>query len=284
MKVYDPAITDVSALLDGVDLAIVHEWNDPALVAAVGLQRKRDATLRILFHDTHHRSVTDPSSMARYDLAYYDGVLAFGESVREEYLRRGWASRVWTFHEAADTRVFNPRCHNSDSDGDLVWIGNWGDGEREAELREFLIDPVRDLKLRAKIYGVRYPDHALAELRRASIDYGGFLPNYQAPSMFAEYSFTVHVPRRPYAEALPGVPTIRIFEALACGIPLISAPWLDSESLFPRGSFLSAGTGRAMREQMRALLNEPDLAARLPGAGWRRFAAAILAGIARRSY
>ncbi len=42
----------------------------------------------------------------------------------------------------------------------------------------------------------------------------------------------MHIPRRPYVESLPGIPTIRVFEALACGIPLISAPWSDSEALF----------------------------------------------------
>ena len=45
----------------------------------------------------------------------------------------------------------------------------------------------------------------------------------------------MHVPRGPYAEALPGIPTIRVFEALACGIPLVSAPWDDCEGLFQPG-------------------------------------------------
>ena len=55
---------------------------------------------------------------------------------------------------------------------------------------------------------------------------------------------TVHIPRRPYARALPGIPTIRPFEALACGIPLISAPWDDCENLFrPGRDFLFARDG-----------------------------------------
>lgn len=258
VSVYDPAGLDLASLLDGVDLAIVHEWNEPSLVAAIGLERKRNPSLRVLFHDTHHRSVTDPSSMARYDLQHYDGVLAFGESVRARYLEKGWATRVWTFHEAADTRVFHPR-ESAEVLGDLVWIGNWGDGEREAELREFLIEPVRSLQLRAQVYGVRYPDRALAALEDASIAYGDFLPNYLAPALFAKYRFTVQIPRRPYTEALPGVPTIRVFEALACGIPLISAPWRDSEKLFPDGSFFKAESGAEMREIMRALVDNPEL-------------------------
>src|SRR5207248_9746784 len=96
------------------------------------------------FHDTHHRIVTSPSEMQEYDLSHYDGVLAFGESLREQYVTSGLANRVWTWHEAADTRVFRPMEFTGEQ-GDLVWIGNWGDGERSAELQEFLLDPTREL-------------------------------------------------------------------------------------------------------------------------------------------
>jgi len=71
----------------------------------------------------------------------------------------------------------------------------------------------------------------------------------------------VHVPRRPYASALPGIPTIRVFEALACGIPLVSAPWDDAEHLFTPGEdFLFARTGAEMKAQLRAVLHDADLA------------------------
>jgi spore maturation protein CgeB len=72
---------------------------------------------------------------------------------------------------------------------------------------------------------------------------------------------TVHVPRRPYVEALPGIPTIRVFEALACGIPLICSPWDDAEGLFSPGSdYLIAQDGREMREQMGNLIADPESA------------------------
>jgi spore maturation protein CgeB len=114
-------------------------------------------------------------------------------------------------------------------EGDLVWIGNWGDDERAAELEEFLVGPVQALGLKATVHGVRYPAHALARLQAAGLRYAGWLPNHEAPRVFAGHRVTVHVPRRPYVEALPGIPTIRVFEALACGIALVSAPWRDAE-------------------------------------------------------
>jgi spore maturation protein CgeB len=79
----------------------------------------------------------------------------------------------------------------------------------------------------------------------------------------------LHVPRRPYVEALPGIPTIRVFEALACGIPLLSAPWRDDERLFPPGSFLMAESGAAMTAALRDVLNDSDRTASLSETGLR---------------
>jgi spore maturation protein CgeB len=266
---FDSATLDLHAALDGADLVLVHEWNDPALVKRIGEHRRDHASYRLLFHDTHHRSVTQPRSMAAYDLRHYDGVLAFGSVIRDLYRKHGWARQAWTWHEAADARVFHP-VPAQPREGDLVWIGNWGDDERGAELREFLIEPVRDLALAARIHGVRYPQHALDELAAAGIAYAGWVANYKAPEVFTRFRVTVHVPRRPYVQALPGIPTIRVFEALACGIPLVSAPWDDSEGLFePGADFLVARDGQEMRRNLRDVLHDTALAAALAEHGRR---------------
>ena len=92
---------------------------------------------------------------------------------------------------------------------------------------------------------------ALSALSSAGIEVGGWLPNFHVPDVLARFRVTVHIPRRPYVEALPGIPTIRPFEALACGIPLVSAPWDDAEHLFAPGQdFLVAGTGAEMAERL----------------------------------
>jgi spore maturation protein CgeB len=257
---YDPATLDLDPALDGADVVIVHEWSEHELVKRIGAHRARTRAYRLFFHDTHHRAATQPEEMGGYDLAHYDGVLAYGNVIRDLYLERGWTRDAWTWHEAADTRVFHPRPHG-EAEGDVVWIGNWGDDERTAELHELLIDPVRELNLRARVYGVRYPETAIESLRAANIDYAGWLPNWRAPLVFSRYRLTVHVPRRPYVTTLRGIPTIRPFEALACAIPLISAPWDDAEGLFTPGSdYLVARDGKEMREHMRAILPDRFLA------------------------
>jgi len=264
---YDAATLDLDAALADADLVLVHEWNDPALVKRVGEHRAERGGYKLLFHDTHHRAVTDAGGMAAYDFQHYDGVLAFGAVIRDLYLSRGWAARAWTWHEAADTHVFHPLPEAS-KEGDLVWIGNWGDDERTAELHEFLLEPVKALGLKARVHGVRYPEEARKALAGAGLDYAGWLPNYQAPEVFSRFRVTVHVPRRPYVRALPGIPTIRIFEALACGIPLVSAPWDDAEGLFTPGQdFLVAQDGAEMQAALESLLQDEARARELAARG-----------------
>jgi len=96
-------------VLEDANLVLMHEWNEPALIARIGRYFRQHRSGRVLFHDTHHRSVTARDEMRRYDLSGYDGVLAFGAAVRERYLSEGWARHVWVWHEAADVRVFFPR-------------------------------------------------------------------------------------------------------------------------------------------------------------------------------
>jgi len=247
----------------GADVVIVHEWNDPELVAAVGRLRARGGRFTLLFHDTHHRAVSAPQEMREYDLSAYDGVLAFGAALARVYERWGWGDRVHLWHEAADTRRFHPPAHEHERNG-VVWIGNWGDGERNDELVDYLLKPAQTVGLRLDIYGVRYPDAAQHKLQQFGARYHGWLANAAAPEVFAKHLATVHVPRRFYARMLPGIPTIRVFEALACGIPLVSAPWDDCEHLFRVGTdFLMVRDGAEMTRVLSELKHDAALRATL---------------------
>jgi spore maturation protein CgeB len=146
----------------------------------------------------------------------------------------------------------------------LVWIGNWGDDERSCELVEFLLTPANSADLPLDVYGVRYPDAAKQTVKRFGARYHGWLANAAAPQVFAKHLATVHVPRRFYTQMLPGIPTIRIFEALACGIPLVSAPWQDVERLFRIGEdFLVVRDGAQMTRALKRLKSDPALRATL---------------------
>lgn len=249
------------------DVVVVHEWTDAALIERLGRARREGGDFTLLFHDTHHRAVSAADDIEALKLEHYDGVLAFGETLRHHYLQSGWGSNAYTWHEAADTALFHP-IPEMENTGDLIWIGNWGDDERSQEILEYLVNPAGELKLKACVRGVRYPDHALAALEAAGIDYGGWIANAAAPVAFARHKVTVHIPRRPYVQNLPGIPTIRVFEALACGIPLISAPWDDAEALFrPGEDYLVARDGCEMTELLKQVLSDTALAQSLRRSG-----------------
>jgi len=267
IRAYGPSL-DLDLALDHADLVIVHEWNEPELIARLGRRRIEGAPFTLLFHDTHHRTVTAPHEIQRFSLEGFDGVLAFGEVLRERYLRYGWADRAFTWHEAADTGLYRPMPHIERTQ-DAIWVGNWGDGERDAELNEYFVQPISRLGLKACVYGVRYSPDALRRLAFSSIEYRGWLPAHRTPAAFASARTTVHVPRRPYVQLLPGIPTIRMFEAMACGIPIVSAPWDDSENLFPRDCYLRVNNGEQMREALSTLLTDPQFAKRTAETGIR---------------
>ncbi len=237
-------------------LVILHEWNEPCLVNSV-LELKQKHGFIALLHDSHHRTYTRAREILRFHLHLLDGVLAFGEAIRRIYSDGFGVARTWTFHEAADLNQFGPL--NRAKEIDLVWIGNWGDEERTRELQEFLVAPAATLpKRRVVAHGVRYPEHALEKLGQAGVEYRGYLPNLATAEVYAASAVALHVPRQQYANGLRGVPTIRVFEALACGVPLLCSPWSDDEHLFHPGlDYLVVRDAREMKAELENLLGDP---------------------------
>jgi spore maturation protein CgeB len=269
---YDPLDMDLDAALADADVVIAHEWNDPALLRRLGEHRAHTRTYKLLFHDAPHRSLQQPLEMRSRVLSRYDGVLASSDGLRRMYETRGWVANVWTWRDAVDTRVFrpwsgagSPRQDQGHGDAvpslDLIWMGAWGSAERASELDEFLIEPIRALGLRARFYGARYPKEALSTLRAAGIDYGGWIPDFAIPAALSGGRFTVNVPRRMRADGLPHTPAIRVLEALACGVPVVTAPWDECEEMFtPDVDVLVARDGSDMERRMVALHSDPEFA------------------------
>ena len=251
--------------LQDADIVIIHEWNDPQFANQV-LALKDRYGFKAFFHDTHHRAYSALNEILKFHLHKFDGVLAFGEAIRNIYQNGLGIDNVWVFHEAADTDKFHP-LHREKSI-DVCWVGNWGDDERTRELEEFLIRPAAELGCRTVVHGVRYPEKALEKLSHAGIEYRGYLPNLRAPEVYASSAISLHVPRRQYANGLAGVPTIRVFEALACGAPLLCAPWQDAEHLFrPNEDYLVADDGAAMKSEIAHLLKDARARTQLGEAG-----------------
>ncbi|MGI8770985.1 MAG: CgeB family protein [Acidobacteriaceae bacterium] len=256
---------ELRSALSRADIALVHEWHTPETIADI-LAAREGLPCRLLFHDTHHRASSSPEQIRLLQVHRFDGVVAFGEALRAIYREHFGLSRVWTLHEAADTTIFFPQ--KREPSADVVWVGNWGDNERSQELCEYLVEPARRLqRYKFLVHGVRYPAEGRAALKSAGITFGGYLPNLNAPAVYNRSRLTMHVPRQQYSGAMAGIPTIRVFEALAAGIPLISASWLDAEGLFRPEDFRRVNSGAEMTIAIKDLLEGDTAAAQMAEAG-----------------
>ena len=254
--------------LRDADVVVMHEWTDPVIAHAI-LSYKAKFGFGALFHDTHHRAYTNAGEILRFPLHLFDGVLAFGEPIRRIYLNGFGVPNAWTFHEAADVSHFHPL--DESRENDLLWIGNWGDEERSRELMEYLVAPALELRgCKTIVYGVRYPEQGRRSLAEAGIEYRGYLPSLMAPRAYSRSALSLHVPRRQYTNGLSGIPTIRVFEALACGASLVCAPWSDVEQLFrPGEDYMVVNSGSEMADVIQHLLRD-ESARRQMGANGRQ--------------
>ena len=233
----------VAAALEGADAVIVHEWNDPALVAAIGAARRR----RRRFHPAFPRHAPPRRHRPEQRCAPMISALRRRAGLRRAscatYRTRGGRERIWTWHEAADTRLFRPPA-GKEQRGDLVWIGNWGDGERSAELDSSCSSRSHDAAAcRSTSMACAIPRMRCVRLARRGHALRRLAAECEVPAVFARHRPPCMCRGAPTWSALPGIPTIRVFEALACGIPLVSAPWHDAEGLFRPATTL----GRARR-------------------------------------
>jgi glycosyltransferase involved in cell wall biosynthesis len=260
VDVADPDDPPERACADA-DLVIVHDGLTPPQVGRIGRHRRQHDGFRLLFR---HGALQGLEPEA-FDLDGYDGVLAASRVIAELCRSAGLAERTWVWPDAADTDRFQPSRADY-PEGDVVFFGAWGDQSRGCELRHFLLEPVRLLGLRAQAFGPPFPAAAIAQLTEAGIGFGGWVPHDQVPKVLGRFHCTVHVPSRERARRLPGLPSIRLFEAMACGVPLVSAPWQDCDGLFEAGrDFLVARNGAEMRRHLRALVNDAALRAEIGG-------------------
>lgn len=257
VKQYNHEELNIDQLLRNVEVVIIHEWNSIELISKICFYKLNHPNFLLFFHDTHHRSLTNPNQLPTDYFKHFDGALVFGDVIGRIYKEKFKIKNTLTWHEAADISTFFPRTKKFK--GDVVWIGNWGDDERTEELNEYLFLPVYESGLACNCYGVRYPKHILEKLTNWNIKYSGWTPNYRVPEIFSNFRLTIHVPRQPYSKILQGIPTIRIFEALACGIPLISAPWIDTENLFTEGKdYLIAHNKKEMKEYIKLVTTDKN--------------------------
>ena len=277
---------DLDAMLDGADVVLVHEWNDPTWSPRSAGNGSRAAAFQLLFHDTHHRAVSDPEAIRHFDLNGYDGVLAFGATLADVYAGWGWGQAACSSGTKPPTlRLFQPPAESSRRARAGSGSATGATASVAPNSRSSCWPRQSDAGLPLDIYGVRYPDTALANLAAAGATTRLARQSTRAGGVRPPSSMTVHVPRRFYVTLLPGIPTIRVFEALACGIPLRRRRGTTRRACSgPGEDYLVARDGADMtRLRARRRARMPDCARRWCSAASRRSAPATPAPTARRA-
>jgi spore maturation protein CgeB len=194
--------------------------------------------------------------------------LAGSRRLQRRFAAQGWQARACTWHAAADVRIFKPLPDPAAAAGDLLLCADWEPGLALPMLEEYLIAPVRRLGLRAAVYGVGFPVAARRALSDAGIQYAGWRPTFDLPSVYAQYRVVLHLPSA--SQTAAGAPSSRVFEALACGRPLLSAAWDDDDQLLQPGrDFALARDAAELTTWLRALLGDANLAHALASQGRR---------------
>jgi spore maturation protein CgeB len=115
---------------------------------------------------------------------------------------------------------------------DLSYLGTYAE-DRQRALTELFLEPARRLPSRRfLIGGAQYPSSFPWS---ENIHFKRHLPPAEHPAFFSSSRMTLNVTR--YAMANMGwCPSGRLFEAAACGVPILSDSWMGLDQFFTPGS------------------------------------------------
>jgi spore maturation protein CgeB len=156
---------------------------------------------------------------------------------------------------------------------DLSYLGTYS-ADRQPTLDRLLVEVARQApELRFCVAGPQYPDGIDWPANVQRMDH---VPPADHPAFYAASRFTLNVTRADMIAAGYS-PSVRLFEAAACGAPIVSDAWEGLDELFAPGrEILLAEDAAAV---LHALRETPEAQRRALGeAGRRRILAAHTAG------
>ena len=184
-----------------------------------------------------------------YGLEPFDLVLSYtgGRSLVELRDRLG-ARRVAPLYGSADPTLHRPVAPCPRYDADLSYLGTYAP-DRQAMLEELFIEPARRCpQKRFVIGGAQYPtEFPWTE----NIWFVRHVPPPEHPAFYCSSALTLSVTRAAMAET-GYCPSGRLFEAAACGTPVISDAWDGLEEFFEPGrDILVASSASDVQESLK---------------------------------
>jgi spore maturation protein CgeB len=243
--------------LDDADVAMVTSYC-PDGVAATELMLGSRARLRV-FYDLDTPVTLDSIEAGRpvsylgpRGLGDFDLVLSYtGGAALEQLQSRLSARRVAPLYGSVDPEVHRPVAPVETFRAHLSYLGTYAE-DRQATLERLFIEPARRLPgQRFLIGGAQYPQ---VFPWTDNIFFVRHVEPSQHPAFYSSSRITLNVTRRAM-KAMGYCPSGRLFEAAACGAPLLSDAWEGLERFFESGEEIIVA---ASSEAATAALEESD--------------------------
>lgn len=170
-------------------------------------------------NDTEYLS---PDLIPRFDL-----YLSFtGGTTLERLEKRYGAQRARPLYCSVDPALYFPQTNRLR--WDLGYMGTYSP-DRQPGVEELLLEPAQCLgQKRFVVAGPGYPESTVWPANLERIDH---LPPSEHAAFYNGQSFTLNITRDDMKEA-GYAPSVRLFEAAACGTPIVSDRWEGLETFF----------------------------------------------------
>jgi len=239
---------DHAAQIGEADLVIVGSFVPDGV--AVGDWVQAEAPGRTAFYDID--TPVTLAALAREGTPYlqarqiagYDMYLSFTGGPTLDRLEREFGSpAARMLYCSVDPELYYPEPVAQDCD--LGYMGTYSD-DRQPTLEALLLEPARQwAQGRFEVAGAQYPSGIEWP---SNVRYTAHLPPALHRDFYNRQRFTLNVTRADMIQA-GWSPSVRIFEAAACGTPIISDRWNGIESLLVPGEeiFLADSPGEVLR-------------------------------------
>lgn len=244
-------ITELKECVKNKDLVFVHSSTDKDTIYILG-QLKAKLKYTLIFIDSSLEAINNPEYLKEVDIASFDLILTSCQMTADAYLKKKLSKNVFVLHEAIDQKVFQPR--RSTPLGQLVWVAPATELDISDELKEYLIQPVKDLRIKARVYAPRITKQAKKLLTEAGIEYGGWLPSLKTPEILPGFKTTIYIPGN--ESKISSCPTVQLMEKLSSAVPVITAGWEDKEKMLNKNrDYLFAKDGYEMKHYILEMMN-----------------------------
>ena len=255
---WDTALPGMRRAVADADVAMVTSYCPDGLAATQLVQESRAAVRCFYDLDT-------PVTLARLDageavdyigpdgLAGFDLVLSYTGGGALDALRTRLGARVVApLYGSVDPDLHRPAAPRAEYRALLSYLGTYA-ADRQAALERLFVEPARQRPgERFVIAGAQYPD---GFPWTGNTYFVRHLPPPEHPAFYSSSRLTLNVTREAMAR-MGWCPSGRLFEAAACGVPILSDAWPGLDEFFAPGQEILVSDTTA--EAMEALAMPPD--------------------------